>query len=453
VNRVAGKAEAEISDGLRSKTQKVQPVRCRHPDGHRDIVLVDTPGFDDTHLSDSQILRIIAEWMKKTYQNKIKLSGLLYLHRISDVRMAGTSRRNLAVFKDLCGAENMKNVVLVTTMWDEEDISDGERKEKQLISDFWQDMISLGSRTCRFHSTSESAWEIINHLDLKPRRPTLKIQAEMVDHHLPFQDTTAAATLLQSLVADFKKVWVRLLVGARRTTSPRKTLDSRSSRPHRRASTHRSTASASCLSAVSGSTDTSSVFSSDSGYPSLDWGGCRPNGRRNTLQTMVSGLRQVIPMVDLISNAVLQKSIKTVLHVTQHIERMGGGGTHHAIGHVLESSGWLLQGIVQDAAQSKLPKDMKKPLVSFQRSLIGLQNLVMNITKRNPVAPFVLQDEDIRVITACITSIDEIYNKPNFKDKLSISTITCLDNQLNVLRDNSSLNICECGISVVPEEE
>lgn len=66
VNDVAGGREAEIGNGLRSKTRIVQPVRCRHPDGRRNIILVDTPGFDDTHLSDSQILRIIADWMKKT---------------------------------------------------------------------------------------------------------------------------------------------------------------------------------------------------------------------------------------------------------------------------------------------------------------------------------------------------------------------------------------------------
>ena len=101
-------------------------------------------------------------------RNNVKLTGLLYLHRISAVRFSGTSLKNLAVFKDLCGDNNLKNVVLVTTMWDEvQDESVGAEWETQLLSDFWKDMTDHGSRTCRFTGTRESAWEIINGLDLE----------------------------------------------------------------------------------------------------------------------------------------------------------------------------------------------------------------------------------------------------------------------------------------------
>ncbi|KAG6382095.1 hypothetical protein JVT61DRAFT_737 [Boletus reticuloceps] len=154
----------------------------------RTEVVVDTPGFDDTVRSDAEILRSIADWLEVTYRNKIKLSGLLYLHRISDVRMAGTPLRNLSVFKDLCGNDNMKNIVLVTTMWDEvEGPISWFQREEELLSDFWADMIRLGSRACRFQGTRESAWEIINCLDLEAsgeRRKPLQIQREMVDSWL-----------------------------------------------------------------------------------------------------------------------------------------------------------------------------------------------------------------------------------------------------------------------------
>ena len=67
VNNVTGNVEsgAVIGHSLKSQTQAVQPVRCALPDG-REIVLVDTPGFDDTYLSDTQILRRIATWLKET---------------------------------------------------------------------------------------------------------------------------------------------------------------------------------------------------------------------------------------------------------------------------------------------------------------------------------------------------------------------------------------------------
>ena len=55
-----------VCNDLKSQTRAVQPIRCLHPDGRRNIVLVDTPGFDDTDISDTQILRIVAQWLKET---------------------------------------------------------------------------------------------------------------------------------------------------------------------------------------------------------------------------------------------------------------------------------------------------------------------------------------------------------------------------------------------------
>ncbi|KAF8438414.1 P-loop containing nucleoside triphosphate hydrolase protein [Boletus edulis BED1] len=199
INMAAGRTEAVVgNDVFNSQTQAVQHVRCFDLDGRRDVVLVDTPGFDNPNLSDDKILELLTDWLKETYQNKIKLSGLLYLHRILDNRMAGTSRRDLSVFKTLCGENNLKNVVLVTTMWDEVEESTGSRREKELLSDFWGDMIRFGSRTLRFQGTRESAWEIISCLHLErsdQERTPLEIQREMVDCGLQLHETTAAKTL------------------------------------------------------------------------------------------------------------------------------------------------------------------------------------------------------------------------------------------------------------------
>ena len=99
--------------------------------------------------------------------------------------MAGTPLKDLAVLKGLCGDENLKNIVLVTTMWDEsQDESIGSKREEELLSTFWKDMVCLGSRTCRFQGSRESAWEIIDCLDLEgchQTRAPLRIQLEMAD--------------------------------------------------------------------------------------------------------------------------------------------------------------------------------------------------------------------------------------------------------------------------------
>ena len=73
---------------------------CSLPGG-RKFFLVDTPGYDDTYKSDTDILREIADWLGQVYQNRIKLTGIVYLHRISDVRIGGSGMKNLRMFRKL----------------------------------------------------------------------------------------------------------------------------------------------------------------------------------------------------------------------------------------------------------------------------------------------------------------------------------------------------------------
>jgi ankyrin repeat protein len=78
---------------------------------------VDTPGFDDTYRSDTDVLREIAAWLTDSYSNQVKLKGIIYLYRIMDERMQGSAKRNLFMFKKLCGPKPLNNVNLATTTW------------------------------------------------------------------------------------------------------------------------------------------------------------------------------------------------------------------------------------------------------------------------------------------------------------------------------------------------
>jgi len=53
---------------LGSCTQTIQAVRMYdHPKYANRLVLVDTPGFDNTEKSDMEILQMISDWLKQTY--------------------------------------------------------------------------------------------------------------------------------------------------------------------------------------------------------------------------------------------------------------------------------------------------------------------------------------------------------------------------------------------------
>lgn len=59
-----GTEEAEVGHGQESCTSDVTPMPFQLD--HFKGSIIDTPGFDDTHLSDTQILEKIANWMEAT---------------------------------------------------------------------------------------------------------------------------------------------------------------------------------------------------------------------------------------------------------------------------------------------------------------------------------------------------------------------------------------------------
>jgi hypothetical protein len=63
-------------------TQEVQSYKFEH-DG-KVYSIVDTPGFNDTYRSDNEVLKELADWLLKSYQDGVKINGIIYLHRISD---------------------------------------------------------------------------------------------------------------------------------------------------------------------------------------------------------------------------------------------------------------------------------------------------------------------------------------------------------------------------------
>ncbi|KAF8055862.1 P-loop containing nucleoside triphosphate hydrolase protein [Lyophyllum atratum] len=196
INTFFGDPLAVVGNDLESKTKNVRHFCFLHPDfpGRR-IMLVDTPGFDDTYLTDGEILRRIAIWLARSYNYKMKLAGLIYLHRITDNRMSGSAMQNVEMFKKLCGKDASKKVVLVTTMWDEVSEATGAQRERQIKDKFWKDMLELGSRTVRFHLSQSAARDIVDSIiRLNDFRP-VKIQEELCNMDVDFWETEAALSI------------------------------------------------------------------------------------------------------------------------------------------------------------------------------------------------------------------------------------------------------------------
>ena len=157
------------------------------------VTLVDTPGVDDTTKSDTDILG-------RSYKSGHKLSGIIYMHRISDFKVGGISRRNFNMFRKLCGDETLSNVVIVTNMWGEVSAERGEERERELRTDdlLFAPALQKGACMLRHDNALGSAQTILRRIVVNRPR-ALQIQRELVDEGKDISKTAAGIELNREL--------------------------------------------------------------------------------------------------------------------------------------------------------------------------------------------------------------------------------------------------------------
>lgn len=167
------------------------------------VLLLDTPGFDDTDRSDVEILSEIALYLNTLYLGGGQVVGIIYVHRITDTRMSGSSLKSLKMFEAICGLRASENITFVTTMWGKLGPSGaaiGEERMRELRTTFLTNMVRRGAQLQKHDGTVESARAILGRI-LKQNRPVvLDIQQEMGDKGLPLEDTTVGKILQDDLI-------------------------------------------------------------------------------------------------------------------------------------------------------------------------------------------------------------------------------------------------------------
>ena len=211
---MASGSALRIGSNLESCTAEVQLADEFTLDG-RPVVLIDTPGFDDTNKSDTDILKLIAAFLATAYVDAIRslilsiscsaryetgstLAGVIYIHRISDKRFTGISGRNFKMFRELCGDKSLENVILVTNMWGEVTRDVGEARENELTTNFFKPVLDKGARLARHYNTIKSAYDIIRSI-MKNRPLPLQIQTELVTEGKDIIHTAAGEVINKEL--------------------------------------------------------------------------------------------------------------------------------------------------------------------------------------------------------------------------------------------------------------
>ncbi|PPR07081.1 hypothetical protein CVT24_010982 [Panaeolus cyanescens] len=190
--------DLKIGNELESCTSEIHVIRFFVDDSP--IYIVDTPGFNDTHRSDVEIFTRISEWLQQRFTNQVYLSGLVYLHRISDNRMSGTTLKNLQIFEQICGKDCFDKITLATTMWDDVEPDIGDHREKQLKHDYFSYMIHRGARLARLGNDTNSARNIILRIadDANTLNP-LSLQKELVAFQKNLPETKAGRQVYEKL--------------------------------------------------------------------------------------------------------------------------------------------------------------------------------------------------------------------------------------------------------------
>ena len=211
ISRCMGE-DVGIGHDLHSCTQDVAIHSFRRRG--RVVRLIDTPGFDDTSKADVNILNNIAFWLSHAYraEPKLLLSGIIYLHPVSDTRMVGTATKNIQMMQRLCGDQSLSAVWLATTMWGLVRPDVGDAREQELVSreQFWGSLVQRGSKVCRHQDSDVSAFAIIDRIIATHRPVVLSIQRQMVDEQRDVDQTDAGRFLRRKVIQEQDRVHDRL---------------------------------------------------------------------------------------------------------------------------------------------------------------------------------------------------------------------------------------------------
>lgn len=164
----------------------------------------------------------------RRYEKGCKLSAVIYMHRITDRKVGGTSQKNLNIFRKICGEESAPNVAFVTSMWDEVDVDVGLAREQELATsnEFFSAMLHRGARLLRYENSVESGRQIL--LQLCQNRPTvLRIQRELVDESKSLTETEAGMELILERVELTRKHTIELADVQNSLKSAKQAKDSR----------------------------------------------------------------------------------------------------------------------------------------------------------------------------------------------------------------------------------
>jgi len=167
-------------------------------------VVLQTCAFVLVHLLSGRVVSLNDAHSDCRGERKIWVTGVLFLHRISDNKFSQTANRISTMLKSLCGDDAMKHLTLCTTMWDKVGDDEGfDRLDQLSNTGVLKEMISKGASVARISNVSPNAKaeaeKIVSQLIKNAGPVELAIQDEMVNQHKTALQTGAGQVLDEHL--------------------------------------------------------------------------------------------------------------------------------------------------------------------------------------------------------------------------------------------------------------
>jgi len=168
---------------------------------HIRVHMLAFPGLGKAYRTDHKVLKDIAYALCSTYAKNMRLSGILYLHRITSSTFNSTYWRSLDVLKALCGPQSFQAITFVAISWEQIDEPTSSTRENELknTTEFFRgNLVPNGSYTEMSFANRDSAIAIIEPIIKRQKTFVLDLQKQFVDEGLDLGETVMGLLVAQS---------------------------------------------------------------------------------------------------------------------------------------------------------------------------------------------------------------------------------------------------------------
>ncbi|PWW75186.1 hypothetical protein C7212DRAFT_281927 [Tuber magnatum] len=165
----------------------------------QEMLLVDTPGFEDNETSNLETLQKICEHILEVTNNPAcVIHGAVYVHNLATSRWSAGDERTWTILKALCGDAAMGNVIVATTRWPaDHKEEDYEKLEKRNLEKYWEGILG----TVRLAKNDVQNSRTIIRMLFRVRPKILQVQWELSNGNTPSNTTAGRISITEGEAA------------------------------------------------------------------------------------------------------------------------------------------------------------------------------------------------------------------------------------------------------------